>query len=168
MMERCFTTLRNSRKQFVKCVDCGCQTLPHNASQAGTWSAAASLCISGRVNEGVLCPSCANARREILGLPLDASRTPRNLPAAACPAVLLATVKTVRINGQEYRWEIGSLESLVVQWCAAVFPRSVVEQGIKFLLVSVNDDLIRTKDFGSIPIADGDEITIVTGSRLGG
>jgi hypothetical protein len=58
-------TLRNTntRKQFVKCVDCGRQMLPQNASKERPWAAAASMFIGGRVNDGALCFNCANKRR---------------------------------------------------------------------------------------------------------
>ncbi len=157
-------TLRNTRKQFVKCVDCGCQMLPQNASKERPWAAAASMFISGRLNDGALCFNCANKRRGLLGLPLDKEVTRTVSAASTCEA----TLKKVRINSREYSWEISTLESLLTKWLDECFPKSFRSKESRLLLVAVNNAVIPASNFSSTPISDGDEITIAAGAVAGG
>ncbi len=153
------STLRNTRKHFVKCVDCDCQTLPQNAAKERPWAAAASLYISGRVNDGALCFNCANKRRGLLGLPLEKEVTRSESPAPKCEA----TLKKVRINTQEYAWEISTLESLLRKWRDECLAKSFRKMEIKYWIVAVNNEIVFATDFSSTPISDGDEISIVLG-----
>ena len=164
MSESSSITLRNMRKHFVKCVDCGCQTLPQYASKERPWAAAASLYISGRVNDGALCFNCANKRRGLLGLPLEKEVTPTEVPASTCQA----TLKKVRINRREYTWEISTLESLLTKWLDECLPESFRNHDIRSFIVAVNNTVIPASNFSSMPISDGDEIMIVMGMVAGG
>jgi sulfur carrier protein ThiS len=164
MSESPSVTLRNTRKHFVKCVDCGCQTLPQNASKERPWAAAASLYISGRVNDGALCFNCANKRRGLLGLPLEKEVTPTEAPAYTRQA----TLKKVRINRREYTWELSTLESLLTKWLDECFSKSFRNKDSRSLLVAVNNTVIPASHLSSMPISDGDEITIVAGMIAGG
>jgi len=152
------STLRNTRKHFVKCVDCHCQTLPQNAS---TWTAAGALSIGGRVNDGVLCLKCANNRRETLGLPVVKSA---EIPRPVCEA----TLKKVRINKREYSWEVSTLDSLLTKWRNECLSKTFKKRNITRFVVSINKKLISTTDFDSITISDGDEIVIMPGAVAGG
>jgi thiamine biosynthesis protein ThiS len=164
MSESPSSTLRNKRKHFVKCVDCGCQTLPQNASKERPWAAAASLYMSGHFNDGALCFNCANKRRGVLGLALEREDTHTEGPAFTCDA----TLKKVRINAQEYSWEVGTLESLLMKWLDECFPKNFRSKDSRLLLVAVNGTVIPASHFSSMPISEGDEITIVAGAVAGG
>jgi molybdopterin converting factor small subunit len=164
MSERPSSTLRNARKHYLKCVDCGCQTLPRNTSDERPWAAAALLRISGRINDGPLCFNCANKRRELLRLPLEREVSVPVGAASTCQA----RQRNVRINSRECSWEIGTLESLVTKWCDECFPKGFKNKDPRSLLVAVNNNVIRVNDFSSTPISDGDEITIVVGAIAGG
>lgn len=167
MSERPSTSLRNQRKHFVKCVDCGCQTLPQNAPREQPWAAAATLYISGRINDGALCFRCANKRRELLGLPAEKepdSGTPKDEGGHAefAPASA-ATPKKIRINKREYTWDVSTLDSLIVKWSEQQFYENHKNLDASWSLVLINGRRIPTIDFSSVPISDGDEIFIVLG-----
>jgi hypothetical protein len=153
------STLRNTRKHFVKCVDCRTQTLPQNAS---TWTAAGALSISCRVNDGVLCLKCANKRRETLGLPVELGESTE--PALVCAP----TMKKVTINRRQYIWEIDNLESLMTKWRAEYPNPTFQKRRLDSFVVAINDELLRTKDFSSVPLSDGDTIVITVGGVAGG
>jgi sulfur carrier protein ThiS len=157
MSESPSSTLRNTRKHFVKCVDCRTQTLPQNAS---TWTAASALFINGHVNDGALCLKCANKRRAALGLPVEVSET----SAPVCDK----GPKKIRINRREYSWEVSTLDSLLTKWRDEYPNPTFRNRKISHLVVTVNKELIRAKDFSSVPISDGDEITIAAGAIGGG
>jgi hypothetical protein len=157
-------TVRNTRKVFVKCVDCGCQTLPQNASKEWPWTAAASLYIRGRANDGALCFSCANKRRETLGLPVEKKHSEPVKPAPLCETKL----KNVRINTHSYSWEIGTLECLLTKWREDCLGPGFKHRPIKLWLVAVNDEIIPAASFSSMPISDGDMIFIAMGAVAGG
>jgi sulfur carrier protein ThiS len=144
-------------------VDCGCQTLPQNASKECPWTAAASLYISGDVNDGALCFNCANKRRETLGLPLEKEHGEVVSPAPVCETKL----KKVRINTREYSWKVSTLESLLTKWRDECLD-SFKNMEIKLWLVAVNDEIIPATSFGSMPISDGDTIFIAVGAVAGG
>jgi thiamine biosynthesis protein ThiS len=74
----------------------------------------------------------------------------------------------VRINTQEYSWEISTLESLLTKWRDECSPKSFRNRDIKLLLVAVNNTVIPASHFSPMPISDGDEITIVAGMIAGG
>lgn len=151
----------NERKRFVKCVDCGCQTLPRSARTAGQWAAAAALYTNGRVNEGALCPQCANRRRLALGL--DAVKAPCNRMAEGCAPTATAMPKRVTINKQEYAWELTTLDSLIVKWKEQHLDEKYRNLDPSWWLVVVNDQAIAAGDFASVPISDGDAVSIVLG-----
>ena len=155
--------LRNTRKHFVKCVDCGCQRLPQNASKERHWTAAASLYISGGVNDGALCFTCANKRRETLGLPVEKEHGEVVSPTPVCETKL----KTVRINTREYSWNVSTLESLLTKWRDESLG-TFKNMEIKLWLVAVNDEIIPATSFGSMPVSDGDTIFIAMGAVAGG
>ena len=160
------STLRNTRKQFVKCVDCGCQTLPQNASKERPWAAAASLYLRGRVNDGALCFKCANKRRGLLGLPLE--KEPDSTSKAECghadvPPASPATPKKIRINKQEYTWDVSTLDSLFARWKEQQFYEKYKNLDASWSLVIVNNRSIPAINFSSVPVSDGDEIFIVLG-----
>ena len=159
MSESPSRTLRNTRKHFVKCVDCGKQTLPQNASD---WTAAGAVYIKGRVNDGAMCPKCANKRREALGLPVEHSESTE--PVLVCSP----TMKRVTINRREYIWEIDTLESLLTKWRAEYPNPTFQKRGLDRFMVAINNELVRTKDFSSVPISDGDTIVIAVGGVAGG
>jgi molybdopterin converting factor small subunit len=156
--------MRNTRKHYLKCVDCGCQTLPRNATEQRPWTAAGLLRIVGHINDGPLCFICANERRRTLGLPLLTGATV--LAVAASTGQL--TQKHVRINSRDCCWEVDTLESVVARWSEECFPRAFKNKDPRLLLVAVNNLVIRAKDFNSTPISEGDEITIVVGAIAGG
>lgn len=152
------STVRNTGKHFVKCVDCRCQTLPQNASP---WTAASTLYISGRVNDGALCFNCANKRRGALGLPLvETSESAR--------PVCEATLKRVRINQREYSWEVSTLDSLLTKWRDESLSKTFKKRDIANFVVCVNKKLIIAPKFSSVTISDGDEIMIAAGAVGGG
>lgn len=157
-------TLRNTRKIFVKCVDCGCQTLPQNASKERPWVASASLYINGAANDGALCFNCANKRRETLGLPVERAHSETVRPSPACDTKR----KRVRINTHDYCWEISNLESLLKKWRDASAGSSFRNRDMKFWLVAVNDEVIPATMFSAIPISDEDNIFIAMGAVAGG
>jgi hypothetical protein len=164
MSERPSITVRNTRKHFVKCVDCGCQTLPQNASKKCAWTAAASLYIRDRANEGALCFNCANKRRETLGLPVEKKHSEPVKPAPVCETKL----KNVRINTHEYRWKISTLESLLAKWRDDCLGPRFKHRPMKLWLVAVNDEIIPAASFSSMLISDGDMIFIAMGAIAGG
>lgn len=165
MIPRPATSFRNLRKHFLKCVDCGCQTLPQNASKEQPWSAAASLHVPSRVNDGALCFSCANKRRTLLGLPVEQSNG--DLPSECERSVLApaneSTLKAIRINEREYTWNITTLESLIEKWKDQSFYDEHKKVDSRWWRVVVNGAVISADDFNSVPISDGDEISIVLG-----
>jgi hypothetical protein len=159
MSESPSSTLRNTRKHFVKCVDCRTQTLPQNAAN---WTAAALLVIGGRVNDGALCFRCANQRRKALGLVVEQSEATESNVAPA------SAMKHVTINRRHYVWEIDNLETLMTKWRAEYPNPTFKGMGLDRLVVAINEELVRTKDFSSVPISDGDTIMIMVGGVAGG
>jgi hypothetical protein len=151
----------NERKRFVKCVDCGCRTLPRNARRERPWAAASSLYMDGRLNEGALCFPCANGRREALGLAIH--EEPRSPVARGFAPAATATAKKVTINKQEYTWELSTLDALIEKWKERQFFDRFEKADAGWWLVVVNDRSIPAADFGSVLISDGDEISIVLG-----
>lgn len=156
-------TVRNARKHFVKCVDCGCQTLPQNASKERPWTAAASLYIRGRANDGALCFNCANKRRENLGLSWE-QRIEPSRPAPECQA----TLKHVCINTREYNCSVSTLESLLTKWHDECLDSHFKNRDFKFWIVAVNNEIIPATGFSSTSISDGDTIFIAMGAVAGG
>lgn len=167
MSERPSTSLRNQRKQFVKCIDCGCQTLPQNASKERAWAAAASLYLSGRINDGALCFECANKRRGLLGLALekepDSGTSKARSGCADLPTGTLATPKKIRVNKQDYSWHVSTLDSVIAKWKEQQFYDIYKGLDARWSLVIVNNRPIPAIDFTSVPVSDGDEIFIVLG-----
>jgi molybdopterin converting factor small subunit len=165
MSQRPPTSFRNTRKHFVRCVDCGCQTLPQNAPKERPWSAAASLYVASSVNDGALCFSCANKRKALLGLPVEPYSGDLK---SECGRPVLApanesTLKTIRVNEQEYTWNVTTLESLIEKWKEQYFYDEHKKMDGRWWRVVVNDAVISADDFSSVPISDGDEISIVLG-----
>ena len=167
MSERPSTSLRNQRKQFLKCVDCGRQTLPQNASNERPWTAAASVYISGHVNDGALCFDCANKRRGLLGLPLEKEQDSGTSKAECARAGLRPgsppSPKKIRINKQEYTWDVSTLDSLIAKWGEQQFYDKYKHLDATWSLVIVNNRSIPAVDFSSVPVSHGDEIFIVLG-----
>jgi len=167
MSKRPSPALRNQRKRFVKCVDCGRQMLPQNAPKERPWAAAATLSISGRVNDGALCFKCSNNRRELLGLPVekeadsDSSKDDCGRPEIAPASV--AAPKKIHINKREYVWDVSTLDSLIVKWREEQFYEEYKNLDVRWWLVIINDRSIQPADFDSVQISDGDEISIVPG-----
>ncbi|MGB8771238.1 MAG: hypothetical protein WCC92_16590 [Candidatus Korobacteraceae bacterium] len=156
--------LRNTRKHFLKCVDCGGQTLPQNASQVRPWTAAASLYIGRAVNDGALCFNCANKRREKLGLPVEKEHGEVMSPAR----IYETKLKRVRINTHEYVWEINTLESLLTKWREECLAKTFRNRNINHFIVAVNNEVIPASAFSALPISDGDMIDIAVGAISGG
>ena len=165
MSQQPLTALRNTRKHFLRCVDCGCQTLPQHASEKRPWAAAASLHIAGCVNHGALCFNCANRRRALLGRPVEQNGpvTKSGFQPVGPASAGEATLKTVRVNQQEYAWKITTLASVIERWKDHCFYEEHKKIDSRWWRVVVNDVVISAKDFGSLPICDGDEISIVLG-----
>ena len=163
MSQRPLTAFRNARKQFVKCVDCGCQTLPRHASEKQPWSAAASLHAPGNVNDGALCFNCANHRRAMLGLPVEQHKGEASTSSRENPILAQSTLKTIRVNEQEYTWSITTLKSLIEKWKDQNFYEEHTKIDSRWWRVVVNDAVISADDFSSMPISEGDEISIVLG-----
>lgn len=171
MSQRPPTSFRNPRKHFLKCVDCGCQTLPQNASRDRRWSAASSLHVAGRVNDGALCFSCANKRRTLLGLPVE--QNDGDLKTDYGRPVLVpandTTTKTIRINDREYVWHVTTLEALIEEWKHQHFYDEYKQLDSRWWRVLVNQSCVPADDFASVAICDGDDISIVMGrGRLTG
>lgn len=162
MSESPSSMLRNTRKHFLKCVDCGGQTLPQYASKEHPWSAAASLYVRGRVNDGALCFSCATKRKETLGLPVENEHNETIFP------VCETKLKRVRINTHEYCWEISTLESLLDKWRGECLGPSFKYRSMKLWLVAINHEIIPPTSFVSRPVSDGDSIFIAMGAIAGG
>lgn len=164
MSQRPPTSFRNPRKHFLKCVDCGRQTLPQNASKE-RWGAASSLYISGHLNDGALCFQCGNRRRALLGLPAeqdsDETLTSYDRPVLAPANETL--LKKVRVNEQEYSWNVRTLGSLIDKWKDQFFYAEYKKVDTRWWRVVVNHRCIPAQDFSWVPISDGDEISIVMG-----
>ena len=161
MTERFCSLSRNQRKHFVKCVDCGCQTLPQNAPKERPWAAAATLHISGRIDDGALCFACANKRRVSLGLPIEKEPGSGMPSASACAR--MAASKRVTINNQEYTWEVTALDSVILKWKEKQLDERFRHVDAAWWLVVVNNRSIPAGDFSSVQVYDGDEISIVLG-----
>ena len=164
MSQRPPTSFRNTRKHFLKCVDCGCQTLPQNASKE-RWGTAAALYLKGRLNDGALCFQCANKRKALLGLPVeqDSSDTVTSNYGPALAPANETLLKKLRINQQEYSWNVSTLGSLIDRWKDQFFYDEYKKVDTRWWRVVVNHRCIPTEDFSSVPISDGDEISIVMG-----
>jgi len=164
MSQRPPTSFRNTRKHFLKCVDCGCQTLPQNASKE-RWGAAASLYINGHLNDGALCFQCGNKRRALLGLPAeqDGGETVTSYDRPVLAPANETLLKKVRVNEQEYSWNVSTLGSLIDKWKDQFFYAEYKKVDTRWWRVVVNHRCIPAQDFSSVPISDGDEISIVMG-----
>ncbi len=167
MSESPSTSLRNPRKHFLRCVDCSCQTLPQNAAKEWPWAAAATLYISGRVNDGSLCFKCANKRKELLGLPAekgpDSDTLKRECGRVEFAPASAGTPKKIRINKREYIWDVSTLDSLIMKWREQQFYEKYKDLDASWSLVVINNKSIPAIAFSSVPISDGDEISIVLG-----
>ena len=171
MSRRPPNSLRNTRKHSVRCIDCSTQMLPQFASAERPWTTAAVLRIPGRGNDGALCFTCGNKRRALLGLPVEqddsqASKAKCESPVPADP--IEAEVKKVRINKREHAWKVSTLQSLIVKWKdhIAYDEYKNREMDLKKWVVLVNDKKISPDEFNSLPVADGDEISILAGCLL--
>jgi sulfur carrier protein ThiS len=77
-------------------------------------------------------------------------------------------MKRVTINRREYIWEIDNLDSLLTRW-RAEYPNSTFQKKrLDGFVVAINGELLRTKEFSSVPISDGDRIVITVGGVAGG
>jgi hypothetical protein len=141
--------------------------LPQNASKERPWAAAATLHITGRVNDGALCFKCANKRRELLGLPVEKEPngdTRKSEWGRAEFAPISAVIpKKIRINNREYTWDVSTLDSLIVKWKEEELYEQSRTLDPRWWLVVINNIPIPAIDFSSVPISDGDEIFIVMG-----
>lgn len=165
MPQRSPASFRNTRKHFVKCVDCDCQTLPQNASKERAWTATASLSIAGRINDGALCFSCANKRRTSLGLTLEQGNCQclRSKCERTGGTANESMVKTIRVNEREYVWSISTLETVLERWKDQLFYDEYKKVDSRWWRVVVNGAVVAADDFSSMPISDGDVISIVMG-----
>ena len=159
MDERPLTWPRGQRKDFLKCVDCARQTLPQNAAAERPWAAAATLRIAGRVNDGALCPPCARTRRQMLGLPVEEE----TVDASELPRASAAGPKTIRVNTQECRWDVDTVESLLLKWRGQQTYEMYQNMDLRWTMVVLNDRPIPPERFGSVVLCDGDQVTIVAG-----
>jgi len=167
-MRRPSTSIRNTRKHFVRCVDCSTQTLPQHASKEKPWTTAVVLRIPGRINDGALCFACGNKRRALLGLPVEEEQSER-LKVESSPAGSIETArKKVRINKREHTWEVSTLDSLIAKWndyrCYDEYKNR--EMDLRKWIVRVNGQQIPPNEFSSLRVADGDDISIVAGCLL--
>jgi hypothetical protein len=171
MSQRLPTSFRNPRKHFLKCVDCGRQTLPQNASRDRPWSAAASLHVAGRINEGALCFSCANRRSALLGLPVEQNDT---YSTSDCVRPVSGSAndsrpKRIRINDLEYTFKVTTLQALIEEWKRQYFFQEYKQLDSRWWRVFVNQKCIPADIFASVAICDGDNVSIVMGrGRLTG
>jgi hypothetical protein len=170
-MRRPSTSIRNTRKHYLKCVDCGTQTLPQNASGERPWTATAALRISGRINDGVLCFECGTKRRVLLGLPVERNgsevveeKCDRPVPVGP----IQATLKKIRVNKREHAWEVSTIHSLLLKWKDqyAYDEYKSRDMDLKKWVVRVNERQISPDEYSSLPVGDGDEISIVSGCLL--
>jgi hypothetical protein len=126
--------------------------------------AAASLYINGHLNDGALCFQCGNKRRELLGLRAeqdgDETLTSYDRPVLAPANETL--LKKVRVNEQEYSWNVRTLGSLNDKWKDQFFYAEYKKVDTRWWRV-VSHRCIPAQDFSSVPISDGDEISIVMG-----
>ena len=97
-------------------------------------------------------------------MPLEQEVTRTEGPAPTCES----TLKKVRINTQEYSWKIGTLESLLTKWRDECILERFRNKDIRSFIVAINDKVIPASSFSSMPISNGDEITIVAGLIAGG
>ena len=77
-------------------------------------------------------------------------------------------MKKVTINRRQYIWEIDNLESLMTKWRAEYPNPTFQKRRLDSFVVAINDELLRTKDFSSVPLSDGDTIVITVGGVAGG
>jgi hypothetical protein len=103
----------------------------------------------------------------LLGLPAEqepASGTPKGQGGRAefGPASTAAP-KKIRINKQEYTWDVSTLDSLVAKWRERQCYEQHKTPDASWSLVVINNRTIPAIDFSSVPISDGDEIFIVLG-----
>ena len=128
--------------------------------------AASSLYVANRVNDGVVCFSCANKRRALLGLPVEQHegdlKTECESPVLAPPANE-SKLKTIRVNEQEYTWNVTVLESLIEKWKDQYLYDEHKKIDSRWWRVVVNGTVISGDKFSSLPICDGDEVSIVLG-----
>jgi hypothetical protein len=155
----------------VKCVDCGTQTLPQNASGERSWTLAAALRIDGRINDGVLCFECGNKRKVLLGVPVpqDESKVVKGKCDRPVPAGPIETARRrFRINKREHVWEVSTLESLMVKWKDHYADDEYKdrEMDLRKWIIRLNDRQVLPEEFGSLPVSDGDEISILAGRLL--
>ncbi|HVP65043.1 MAG TPA: hypothetical protein VMT82_09115 [candidate division Zixibacteria bacterium] len=171
MSRRPSTSIRNTRKHFVKCVDCNTQTLPQNASKERPWTTAVVLRIPGRINDGALCFECGNNRRALLGLPveqddreIEKSNSERQVPVGLSGAA----PKQIRINKREQTWEVSTLKTLITKWTDhySFDDYKNREVDLRKWVVFVNGRQIHSEEFNSLPVADGDDISITPGVLL--
>ena len=72
-------------------------------------------------------------------------------------------LKKVRVNEQEYCWNVRTLGSLIDKWKDQFFNAEYKKVDTRWWRVVVNHRCIPAQDFSSVPISDGDEISIVMG-----
>jgi len=171
MSRRPPNSLRNTRKHSVRCIDCSTQMLPQFASAERPWTTAAVLRVPGRSNDGALCFDCGNKRRALLGLPVvqDPGELLKDNRDRRVPADQIETTrKKIRVNRREHEWTVGTLHSLIAKWKdhVAYDEYKNREMDLKKWVVIVNDRKISPEEFNSFPVADGDEISIVSGVLL--
>lgn len=133
---------------------------------SGPVLAAASLYISGAVNDGALCFTCANKRRAPLSLPLEQDNGHTLNRESERPVLASSnesTLKTIRVNQWEYTWNVTTLESVIEKWKDQYFYDEYKKADSRWWRVAVNDRVIPADAFSSVLISDGDQISIVIG-----
>jgi len=132
---------------------------------------AAALRLPGRINDGALCFECGNKRRALLGLPVEQDdrevlkgKCDRPVPAGP----IEAAQRKVCINKREHTWEVSTLYSLIAKWKDhyAYDEYKNRDMDLRKWVVLVNDRQISPEEFSSLPVVDGDKISIMSGCML--
>jgi sulfur carrier protein ThiS len=71
--------------------------------------------------------------------------------------------KKIRINKQEYTWNVNTLESLLLKWREQQSDEMYRNMDVSWALVVLNGRFVPPINFRSVAICDGDEISIVLG-----
>jgi hypothetical protein len=122
----------------------------------------------GHLQESVEIPQLQTyKRRELLALPAEkgphSDTLKRECGRVEFAAAGAGTPKKIRSNKREYIWDVSTLDSLIVKWREQQFYEKYKDLDAGWSLVVINNKSIPANAFSSVPISNGDEISIVLG-----
>jgi sulfur carrier protein ThiS len=74
-----------------------------------------------------------------------------------------ATAKKITVNNQQYTWELTTLDSLIMKWKEHLLDDKFRSLDASWWLVVVNGRPVPAARCSSVPVSDGDEISIILG-----